>query len=146
MSPIIARNKYFILSDNGNTNATSTMNTTTDAYQPETVYPQSLNELNDENNSNNNLSLNNDNNSEDDGEWVVKATVKRQPRRRPSHHTNTIKDENETRNYSIEDDSEDEDGYMSWTEHELSKHVKATQLKNIRTHPGVPLAVRRSLK
>lgn len=130
-----------------NTNATSTMNTTTDARQPETVYPQSSNESNyDNNNSNNNLTLNNDNNSEGDGEWVVKATVKRQPRRRPSHHSNTINEENETQNYSIEDDSDDEDGYMSWTEHELSKHVKATQLKNIRTHPGVPLAVRRSLK
>lgn len=130
-----------------NTNATSTINITADACQPETVYPQSLNESNDDNNNcNNNLTLNNDNNSEDDGEWVIKATVKRQPRRRPSHHSNTINEENETRKYTIEDDSEDEDGYMSWTEHELSKHVKATQLKNIRTHPGVPLAVRRSLK
>ncbi|KAF8932081.1 hypothetical protein BGZ47_011565 [Haplosporangium gracile] len=100
MSPIIFKNKYFILFDNG----------------------------------------------EDGGEWVVKASVKRQPRRRPSRHNNTINEDNENRNYSVEDDSEDEDGYMSWTEHELSKHVKATQLKNIRTHPGVPLVVRRSMK
>lgn len=84
--------------------------------------------------------------SEDDGEWVVKASVKRQLRRRSSHHKINAKEDNESQKYSFEDDSEDEDGYMSWTEHELSKHVKATQLKNIRTHPGVPLAVRRSLK
>ncbi|KAF9547238.1 hypothetical protein EC957_008751 [Mortierella hygrophila] len=144
MSPIISKNKYFILADNGNTNITSVMN----ARQPETVYPQSSNESNDDNNSsNNNLILNNDNNSEDDGEWVVKASVKRQPRRRSSHHNNNaINTENDNRNYLVEDDSNEEDGYMSWTEHELSKHVKATQLKNIRTHPGVPLAVRRSLK
>ncbi|KAF9137173.1 hypothetical protein BGX30_010487 [Mortierella sp. GBA39] len=101
MSPIISKNKYFILADNG----------------------------------------------EDGGEWVVKASAKRQPRQRPSHHNNNaINTENENRKYLVEGDSEEEDGYMSWTEHELSKHVKATQLKNIRTHPGVPLAVRRSLK
>ncbi|KAF9129009.1 hypothetical protein BG015_004254 [Linnemannia schmuckeri] len=145
MSPIISKNKYSILSDNGNTNATSTVNTTTDARQTVTVYPQSSNESNDDYRNNNNLTLTNDN-SEDDGEWIVKASVKRQPRRRPSHQNNTINEDNEDRSYSIEDDSEDEDGYMSWTEHELSKHVKATQLKNIRTHPGVPLAVRRSMK
>lgn len=85
-------------------------------------------------------------NSDDDGEWVVKASVKWQPRRGPPHHNIYSNEDNENRKYSIEDDSEDEDGYMSSTEHELSKHVKATQLKNIRTHPGVPLSVRRSLK
>ncbi|KAG0375452.1 hypothetical protein BGX24_009070 [Mortierella sp. AD032] len=117
------------------------MNTTTiDTRQSDTIYPQlSSNNMSDNNNSTNNM---NNNSSEDDGEWVVKAPVKRQPRRQASlQNDNNNGNENKGWNSFIE--GEYEDDYMSYTEHELSKHVKATQLKNIRTHPGVPLAVRR---
>ncbi|KAF9121836.1 hypothetical protein BGW39_010226 [Mortierella sp. 14UC] len=124
-----------------NTTATSIMNTTIDARQPDTVYPQlSNNNKSDSNSSNNRANSNNSNNSEDDGEWVVKAPVKRHSRQRPSQRNNNEND-NEEWNSPIEDEYEDD--YMFYTEHELSKHAKATQLKNIRTHPGVPLAVRR---
>ncbi|KAF9900502.1 hypothetical protein EC991_007222 [Linnemannia zychae] len=142
MSTIISKNKFSLLSDNGTTAASNMNTTTTDTRQPDTVYPQLSSNNSDNNNPNSNISsIDNSDNSEDDGEWVVKAPIKRQSRQQPRLQHNSNENESEGWNSIIEEEYNDD--YMSYTEHELFKHVKATQLKNIRTHPGVPMALRR---
>ncbi|KAG0203599.1 hypothetical protein BGX33_009021 [Mortierella sp. NVP41] len=156
MSRIISKNKFSILSDNGNTNAPSTMNTT-DACQTVHAYTRIQSKDSQESNDNHHFTASSNKeqsfDSEDDGEWVVKSKpARRQPRRRPSHRNNNNTNNSNNDDYELgwsytnEDSEDDDDGYMSLTEHELSKHVKAMQLKNIRTHPGVPMVCRRTIK
>ncbi|KAF9917953.1 hypothetical protein FBU30_000425 [Linnemannia zychae] len=145
MSPIISKNKFSLLS-NGNTNSPETMTNPSATSHSVTVYPYS-NDSQESNNYSHNLTNDEQtDNDSDDGEWIVKTTVKRQSRRNNIDNSMSLTDDNKNWKYSIEESEDEDDGYMSFTEHELSKHSKATQLKNIRTHPGVPLHQRRHIK